>query len=90
MLYWKNSRSVRLDKDGKLRKVTMGSITSVFLAIIVISCAWTSMNSQINTEYSNRQYQKILVFVDLYDLGDKQSAEIRIQDERGCFKRFFI
>jgi len=68
-----------------LRKVALRSIIFSVLDICIISCAWTSMNSQISPECSGRQYRKILVFVDLYDLGDRQSAEIRIKDELADF-----
>jgi hypothetical protein len=65
----------------KMRQTAICTSSIIVIVLSVLSCAWTRIDSQINPEYSDRQYQKLLVFVALYDIGDRQSAEKRIQEE---------
>lgn len=62
-----------------MRRVVV--VFTISLGSFLISCASTRISSFVNPEYGGRQYSNILIVVLLRDLGERASAERRIQRE---------
>lgn len=57
-------------------------IFSCLLVILwVVGCAWTRVASQVDAQYANRPYNKIMVFVPLADLELRREAEFALQSK---------